>query len=162
MSQESKSHPHKSTAFLAPILLLHSHLVYISEMISCRFSDERFCISILPVRATRPSISSSLNTTVSPLERLTIARVAKKFLASYYPEGSLPFSHQSTTELYSEPAKPKFFFLFYFITLIISLYISVILFLPKDPLTSQVSNVWFSKFSSGVYGDSSRLVCVAV
>jgi hypothetical protein len=111
--QESKSHPHKSTAFLVPILLLHSHLVYVSKMISCRFSDERFCVSILPVRATRPLISSSLNTTVFPLERLTVARIAKKFLSSYYPEGSLPCSHQSTTELHSVPAKLKFFILFY-------------------------------------------------
>ena len=77
LSQEPKSHPHKSTAFLVSILLLHFHFVYFSKMISCRFSNERFCISILPARATRPSISSSLNTTVSPLERLTIARVAR-------------------------------------------------------------------------------------
>jgi hypothetical protein len=41
---------------------------------------------------------------------LTIVRVAKKFLASYNPEGSLPCSRQSATELHSEPAKPKFFF----------------------------------------------------
>jgi len=113
------------------------------------------------MRATRPIFSSSLNTTVFPLERLTIARVAKKFLSSYYPEVSLPCSHQSTTELHSEPAKHKFF-LFHFITLIISVYISVILFVRKDPLRSQVSNVWFWKFSSGVYGDLSLLVCVAV
>jgi len=158
--QESKLHPHKSIVFLVPILLLHSHFVCISKMISCGFFEERFCISILPVRATRPSISSSLNTTVSPLEKLTIARVAKKFLPSYRPEGSLPSSHQSTTELCSESAKPKFFFiyiLFYHPN-------NICLYFPYfvRVLKSQVSNVWFSKFSSGVYGDSSLLVCVAV
>jgi hypothetical protein len=73
LSENSKSH--HITAFLVPTLLL----LRLQNDILRVF--RRFCIPVFPVRATRHTSSPSLNTLVSPLERLTVTRVVKKFLA---------------------------------------------------------------------------------